>query len=189
MKSETSPEEAVLRQKFEEMKRFVGFGPEDVANLAALAPLAAQYGPKITDEFYETLGEFEATRAHIDGQVDRLKRTHAQWMKELFAGDYGDAYFDSRIRIGQAHVRIELPPEYVEGVMNHLRVKFLAAAAQALSAEELQQRIPSLYKILDLDLVLINLAYSEDRIDRISRFTGMRRRLLENMVRYGGKSK
>jgi hypothetical protein len=168
------------------MKQFVGLSQVDVDNLVALAPVFAKHGPGVTDQFYETLAKYPITAKLIEGRVDQLKGTHAEWMGQLFAGDYGEAYCARRIRIGLAHVKINLPPYYVEGVMNFVRAKGLEAIlAETNDQAVATARYTSLLKILDLDLLLINLAYGEERLDRISGITGMSRKLLENLVRYG----
>jgi hypothetical protein len=177
-------------QVYEEMKRFVGFDATDEANLKALAPVFAKHGKAITDGFYETLGKFPITAKIIDGQVDRLKATHGHWMSQLFGGDYGQDYFESRMRIGMVHVKINLPPYYVEGVMNYLRAKGLEAILSEVPNEaEASAKYTSLLKVLDLDLLIINLAYGEERLDRLVAITGMTRKLLENLVKHGGKKK
>ena len=40
----------------------------------------------------------------------------------------------------------------------------------------------SVVRILDLDLMIINLAYGEERLERLSQFTGMSRKLIERCV-------
>lgn len=167
--------------QYEEMKRFLDFGEADAANLKAMAPVFAKHGGRITDSFYDTLGGFPITAKLIEGRVDALRATHARWMGELFAGDYGEAYFDNRVRIGEAHVRIGLPPFYVEGVMNTIRTHGQLALHTEVP-DKASEYTSSLLKILDLDLIIINLAYSEERLDRVSSFTGMSRKLIENVV-------
>jgi len=175
-------------QDFVEMKRFLNFDETDVANLKSLAPTFVIHGPGVTDRFYETLGRFPETAKLIDGRIDALKATHAQWMSELFAGDYEEAYFDRRVKIGMVHVRIGLPPYFVEAVMNFIRTEGLLAIHQEHpnNADTLSR---SLLKILDLDLILINMAYSEERLDRVAAFTGMSRKLIENVITRAKKKK
>lgn len=172
------------QEVFDEMKRFCGFTEADAANLVALGPVFARHGAQITDRFYDNMAGFPATQRLIEGRVAALKATHGRWMGELFQGDYGGDYFNNRIRIGLAHVRIGLDPYYVEGVMSFLRCAGLMAireeVADGARATELSQ---SLLRILDLDLLVINLAYGEERLDRLAKFTGMSRRLLENCIR------
>lgn len=171
---------------FEEMKAFVQFDAADEANLKALAPVFARRGQAITDGFYARLGQFEETARQIEGRVEALKATHTQWMNELFVGVYDHTYFNNRLRIGKAHVRIGLSPQWVEGVMSYLR----AAAVDAIAAEvedpaAQAARYKSLCKLLDLDLMLINVAYGEERLERLTAFTGMSRKLIERCISKG----
>lgn len=173
-------------QVFDDMKTFIGFSAADVDNLRELAPVFAKHGGTMTDTFYETLGRTPSTAKQIEGRVAVLKATHARWMGELFAGEYGEAYMNNRLRIGLAHVRIGLDPQWVEGVMSYLRVAgqsaILSEVADTARASAL---IGSYLRILDLDLMLINVAYAEERLDRLTKFTGMSRKLLENCIRKG----
>lgn len=171
---------------FEKMKGFIGFDEADVANLTKLAPVFAKHGPTITDQFYTTLEQYPETARLIAGRVDTLKATHHRWMGELFLGEYGDAYFQNRVRIGQAHVRIKLDPFFVEGVMSFLRTAGLLVLREEIKdPDEASQLATSFLKILDLDLLVINMAYGDDRLDRLTKFTGMSRKLLERCVSMG----
>lgn len=171
---------------YEEMKQFVRLDEQDVQNLKRLAPLFAQHGAAITDAFYTRLGEHETTAAFIAGRVDALKATHTRWMGELFAGDYGEAWFRGQLRVGQAHVRIGLDPWWVEGVMSFLRVAASGLIHREVpDVDEAAALYASVLKILDLDMLLINTAYAEDRLDRLTSFTGISRRLIEKCIRQG----
>ena len=174
---------------FHEMKTFLRFDETDVANLVSLGPIFAKHGAAITDSFYELLGHFPQTAGLIEGRVNVLKATHHQWMAGLFCGDYGDEYFNNRLKIGQTHVRVGLDPRYVEGVMSILR----AAGIDAMRMEiddivDCTTRYKSLLKVLDLDLMIINFAYAEERLDRLTGFTGMSRKLIENVIKRAAKS-
>ena len=169
--------------QFEEMKAFVSFEEADADNLERIAPVFEEHGAKITDSFYAILARYPTTAALIEGRVDSLKATHRRWMAELFGGEYGEAYFRNRLQIGTTHVRIGLPPWYVEAVMNLIRIEGHLALTEAIADEEERKRsYGSLLKILDLDLMVINFAYSEERLDRMTSFTGMSRKLIENVI-------
>lgn len=173
---------------FEEMKSFLDFGDEDIVNLRALAPVFATHGPSITDRFYETLGRYPSTASFIAGRVDSLKGTHGEWMRSLFAGEYGAAYLERRLRIGQIHVKIGLPPYYVEAVMNAIRIGGHDAIVREIhEPARVDALYASLVKILDLDLLLINLAYADERLNRMTKVTGMSRKLVERLINAGDK--
>jgi hypothetical protein len=169
---------------YERLKVFMGFGPTDVENLTGLRPIAEKHGPAITDRFYERLGEMPETAKHIEGRVDHLKKTHKVWLMSLVGGDYGAPYFESRWRIGLAHVRIGLEPYWVEGVMSFIRTAMLEAIGSELEdPREASRKAMSFVKACDLDQLIINLSYAEDRLERLSAFTGMKYALLENIMR------
>jgi hemoglobin-like flavoprotein len=172
------------QEVYDEMKRFLGFGAEDAENLKALRPILGRHQQAITEHFYEALGRFPETAKLIAGRVDALKRTHGAWFNDLLAGDYGPAYLESRWRIGMAHVRIGMSPYWVEVVMSIVRQMAVAALANEIrDPQELGRKCASLLKVLDLDLLIINLAYQDDRMDRLARFTGMKRALIENVIK------
>lgn len=171
-------------QVIDDVKKFLEFGDADAANLRELGPLMARHQGAITDAFYETLGRFETTAKLVAGRVDALKATHARWFSQLFAGDYGEVYLQGRWNIGEAHVRIGLDPHWVEAVMSVIRTKGAEAIAGEFSdPAEAAKRYASLCKLLDLDLVVINLAYQNDRLARLTDFTGIKRGLIENIIR------
>ena len=107
----------------------------------------------------------------------------------LVGGEYGEAYLESRWRIGLAHVRIGLDPFWVEGVMDFIRTSMLEALAiEITDPKELASKAGSFLKACDLDLLIINLSYAEDRLERLTAFTGMKRALIENIIRIPKKS-
>lgn len=168
---------------FDEMKSFLEFDAADAARLKAMAPIFAKHGAGITDRFYETLGRFPTTAALIEGRVDHLKKTHGAWMADLFSGDYGADYLERRLRIGAVHVRIGLPPYYVEAVMNIIRMGGHDALTRELGdLAAVEAHYGSLVKILDLDLMIINLAYADERLNRMTKITGMSRKLVERLI-------
>lgn len=169
---------------FERLKGVVGFTEEDAANLVSIAPIVRKHGPAITDRFYETLGGVPETAKHLENKVAALKQTHTQWMASLVEGTYGEAYFASRWKIGMTHVRVGLDPHWVEGVMSFIRTAMGEALASEISDPKTLARLhASFVKICDLDLAIINLSYGEDRLDRLTAFTGMKRPLIENIIR------
>ncbi len=175
---------------YTKMKAFLAFGEEDAVRLKSLAPVFEKHGPGITAAFYDRLLALPETAAIIEGRVETLQVTHIAWMMRLFDGEYGRPFFDRQYKIGQVHVVQNINPEYVEGVTNSLRLGGRRAIYDELgNTVEAMAAFDSLVKILDLALLTINLAYQDERLNRISNFTGMSRKLLENLVKRGGKKK
>ena len=164
---------------FQELKRYVRFGPADGEALRALHPLARPRFEAIARVFYDRiLGHDEASRALRGGesQVGHLKVTLVAWMDTLLAGPWDEAYWEQRYRIGRVHVRIGLPQHYMFGAMNVLRDELGAVAAAALEGERLAATRAALGKILDLELAIMLHTYRDDllaekaRVERLSTF-------------------
>ena len=165
------------------LQQFVGFTADDDANLLELAPLFARHGEALTNAFYTRLGANPETAAIIEGRVDALRETHTRWLAELFAGPHDERYFEDRWRIGLVHVRVGVKPWWVEAVASFLRAEGVQLIERELSDPARRADCAcSLLRILDLDVMIINLAYGDERLDRLSEFTGMSRKLIERCV-------
>lgn len=170
-------------EQFEWAKKFMDFTDADAGHLAELAPVVAEHGRGITDHFYEVIGADPDTAAKVAGRVDALKQTHLRYMGELVAGDYGEAYFKSRTRVGEVHVAQGIKPHWVEAVMSIIRAQLIGLiSANIDDAADRTAKCQAVIKICDLDLLLINFAYADERLERLASFTGMSRRLIENVI-------
>ena len=94
----------------EQRLTFLGLTPHDAQLLQALRPLLEQHVVAIVDAFYEHLLKFPATaellRDHTT--VERVKRVQRAYLLRITEGNFDEAYFTDRLRIGQAHERIGL---------------------------------------------------------------------------------
>ena len=164
------------------LQTFVGFDEQDQRQLAAVAPILLPEQERITDQFYEAILREPETAAYVEGRLDGLKRTHGRWFRELFGGDYGPRYFENRWRIGMAHVRIGLHPRWVDLVLTHVHEQVLITLKSKMGDDGVSAH-QSVARLIELDRAVIQLAYDEDRLDRLTEFTGMKRTLIENVVR------
>lgn len=152
---------------FDELKRYVGFGPEDEAALRALYPVTMEHFTAVADVFYRRILEHEKARQALEGgesRVGHLKVTLAHWMDELLRGPWDQAYFERRCNIGRVHVRIKLPQHYMFGAMNILRLEFVRMVdAHKWPSDQDRIRVrAALAKILDLELAIMLHTYRED---------------------------
>lgn len=166
---------------FEELKRYVGFSPEDEQALLALHAVTREHFSRIAEVFYARILEYEGARTALEGgesQVGHLKGTLQVWMDQLLRGPWDESYFELRCRIGRMHVRIALPQHYMFGAMNVLRQEFntLIDEHYRERPQELASARRALSKILDLELAIMLHTYREDllaqqaRSERLSTF-------------------
>jgi signal transduction histidine kinase len=159
---------------FEELKRYVGWNPEDEAQLRALHPVLAPHFLRIAGIFYDRILEHEGARTALVGgerRVGQLKITLQAWMDKLLSGPWDEEYYELRCRIGRMHVRIALPQHYMFGAMNVLRreLNLIVDDRYAQSHDDLRRARAALGKILDLELAIMLHTYREDLLAQQSR--------------------
>jgi PAS domain S-box-containing protein len=158
----------VAETLFEELKRYVQFGPDDEEALRRFGPHAAPSFPAVVDEFYARLSAHDQALDIFSGpeQIERLKGSLRDWLELLFRGPWDEAYYQRRARIGRVHVRIELPQKYMFAAMDQIRVALSRIAATRLRHQAaLRGRVlEALNKILDLELAIMLETYREDYI-------------------------
>lgn len=142
---------------------FLQFGEQDRRNLAEIREFAHSHVDEIVEEFYAHLLQFEQTRRilHDETRVAHLKQLQREYFLQMIEGNLDADYFESRLRVGDAHQRIDLPPEWYLGtyniylrlVMDRLRVHY------GHDPERLIALIASLSKVIFLDMGLALDAY------------------------------
>lgn len=149
--------------RFDELKRYVRFSPDDSAVLVQFFPHAVPHFERIAQEFYERVREHEGAHNVFrdDAQVERLKTSLVRWMHRLLGGVYDEAYFQETCAIGRAHVQVRLPQHYMFAAMAVIRESFhaLAQHVPALPAQRIQS---ALGRLLDMELSIMLEAYRED---------------------------
>lgn len=149
----------------EELKRYVGFTPEDGETLRALGPLVDRHLDALTDRFYSQIPAHpEAAEVFTGGeaQIARLRQSLQHWARGLFAGIYDEAYAHERLRIGLRHVALGLPQRYVLGAIHVVDTFLRDVVTEALSEHGRRaDALGSLSRILSIDTCLICESYFE----------------------------
>jgi signal transduction histidine kinase len=157
--------------RYRELQRYAGWTDDDARRVAALGPLLAESIAALVDDFYEEIDRHPDARKVITGggeQVERLKGTLLQWLRELLSGHYDEAYVARRWRVGWRHVEIGLDQVFTNVALSRLRAGLLGAldGVWAGSSQEFRATSRSLNKLLDLDLAIIEDAYQAEHLAR-----------------------
>ncbi|HQR29357.1 MAG TPA: protoglobin domain-containing protein [Anaeromyxobacteraceae bacterium] len=158
----------------EELKRYVGFGPDDEAALRELRRALAPAFPGIAVVFYDRILAHEQARQVLTGgesQVGQLRVTLVRWLDETLGGPWDEAYWESHCRIGRVHVRIDLPQHYMFGAMNVVREELHrhAASLPFADAAARDRAGRAVDRVLDLELAIMLHTYREDLLARAAR--------------------
>ena len=176
-----------MAKVMDEIKRVSELSDADRALLAEMRTAVENQSPKIVALFYEHLQRFEHLSVLLNaepGRVERLKGHLQQWLITLTEGDYGDAYYERRYRIGKRHVEVGLEPRYVMAAM-----AFCRAHAARLIVEEAYAADPhkdararALNRVMDIDLNIMLQSYDDHRIAQFLEVTGFSRELFDNLM-------
>jgi len=152
------PPEGFSAELWEECKRYLEFDAADIGRLKAILPRYVGLIESLVDRFYEHLLSFDKTRSVLarEDVGGRLKAAQRQYLRTLAAGEYGDAYFRDRIRIGLVHERIGLAPRWYLGAY---WVYIRELLPQLLPATPEREQALSLLKIILLDMMLVTESY------------------------------
>jgi len=162
-----------LRSLFEEIKGYVGFGPDDQAALRRFFPVAQPHFEAIVRDFYAVVRLYEGAASVLrdEAQVQRLHRSLEQWLQELLQGPWDDAYLERRARIGHVHVKVGLAQHYMVTAMSRVRagLQRIAAAAYRDDPERDAEVRLAIARACDIDLALMLETYRADVIERLHR--------------------
>lgn len=115
-----SQEKLITPESITQRKQFLEFSTDDVTILGEIH----QYLEKnvnviefFTDTFYRHMFSFPELQKILpdEAAVNRLKAIQSRYFMELTAGDYGDDYISSRLKVGYAHQRVGLEPKWYIG--------------------------------------------------------------------------
>ncbi|MGF1583198.1 MAG: protoglobin domain-containing protein [Gemmataceae bacterium] len=161
-----------IYQRYQALQDYVGWTEADAARVRNLAPKLQPVFPKLVEDFYNEIQRHpEAHQVIIGGneQIQRLKRTLADWLRKLVTGQYDEAYVIGRWKVGLRHVEIGLSQVFTNAALSRLRSGICQGLQQSWDSDltEFAASLQSINKLLDLDLAIIECAYQEENLLRV----------------------
>src|SRR5262249_41530296 len=137
---------------------YFDLGPADREILRRLAPFARQAVDQIVAGFYEHLLRFPELAALLHeepGRLERLKGLQRTYFLDITEGRFDDQYFETRLRVGDAHQRVGLRPSWYLGAFAlYLRLVLRALVTQTGEGEGLLPALEAFIKVVFLDMSL-----------------------------------
>lgn len=148
---------------FDEMKSWLGYTEADAARLRAFWPEVEPRLDAVTGAFYDAVLVHPGAASVLQSaaQVERLRITLRQWLKELLLGPHDLAYYERRERIGRRHVEVGLHARYMFTAMHVVRERLCRIAHERV--EQPRDLCLSLTRVTDMDLAIMNTTFTEGR--------------------------
>jgi signal transduction histidine kinase len=141
-----------------ELKSYVGWSEDDAARLRALEPVLRPRFAGFADHFYEVIARHPRAAAIFTGgaaQIERLRAALVDWMSSGLLGPHDGEFHARRSKIGERHVAIGLPQEYMFTAVDVLRLDYHAAIAELVPAADVVATIGSVDKLFDIELAIM----------------------------------
>ena len=145
-------------------KSISGLTPELETRLKAMAPILVPHLPAITDTFYWHLHDSPVTAEFLQSHTERLghlKDTHLQWLTSLFTHDIDWQFTADMVKVGDAHVMVRLPLEFMVGAMYLINKEMIAVIVGEFGGnkDECVQALRAVNAILGFSLVVMQQSY------------------------------
>lgn len=146
-------------------KSISGLTPELEALLKAIAPTMLPHLPKVTDAFYVRLLTSPATSVFLKDHVnklDMLKGTHLAWLNSLFTQDIDIPFTEKMIKVGEAHVAIKLPLEFMVSATFLIQKELIQVIVDEFGGDKQQcsQALQAVNGVLGFSLVIMQQSYN-----------------------------
>lgn len=175
-----------------ELESYIGWRPADSEVLRAAWPIVTAQVPVWLEDFYQTVAEHPETARVITGgapQVERLKRSLSEWIRQLFLGPHDAEYAEARRRIGKRHVEIGVPQAFTHAAHSRLREAIRSwIESQWTEPATRRQLTAAIAKRMDLDLALMEDTYQAENLARAQPIHESRLRQQRAIVELGQRA-
>jgi signal transduction histidine kinase len=139
----------------EQRKSYLGITLDDKRAIRELTEHIDEVATELAEGFYRHLLSHSVTSRFLQDPslVARLKQLQMEYFHELISGEYGESYFEKRLRVGEAHQNVGLEPAWYLGAYNqYIQIAFPMFAARLGS--QIPAPLLSLLKVILLDVGL-----------------------------------
>jgi truncated hemoglobin YjbI len=170
-------------------KSLTGLTPE---REALLVEVGTQIKPKlagITEDFYRQLLAIPEAATFLGGRVESLKKTHIRWMEGLFSGPFDKTYIEHMYKVGDVHVKVKLPVEFMAGAMTLINNRLIELIIETYGddKERRAQILAAVSAVTGMTLLVMQQSYQAaslaEELERFLKISGMSRTLFANLAR------
>lgn len=180
--------EVNIEELTEYCKAFSGLTPEREALLKEVCNEITPHLSSVTDAFYNELGQIEKAQPFLEGVLESLKKTHEAWLKGIFHEDFNEAYTRHIYHVGDVHVTIKLPVEFMAGAMTQIQRNMTPVLIKLYGddLEKLTAVTEAIIAALGFNLQVMQESYQSSslsaELEKFLKITGMSRVLFNNLA-------
>ncbi len=169
-------------------KKFSGFTPKHENLLAQFGPGIISELTGVTDHFYDVLQMIDRAAPFLEGRIDMLKKTHLEWMKKMLTGPYDEAYTAWMYKVGDVHVKVKLPVEFMAGGITLIGNALLPVIIKACDSntDKIAELTVAVNAVLGFSLMVMEESYQASalaaELENFLAITGMSRSLFDNLA-------
>jgi hemoglobin-like flavoprotein len=146
-----------------ESKALSGLTPELEMYLKDIAPIVMPHLSKVTETFYMRLVIAPTTCAFLEAYMDKLdslKATHLAWMMSLFTHNIDKKFAEEMRRVGDVHISIQLPIEFMSGAMSLVNKELIRVVVENIDDKvQLIKALQAINAVCGLSLIIMQKSY------------------------------
>jgi hypothetical protein len=167
-------------------KAISGFTPEREKLLVSAAAQVIPLLDGVTETFYERLALIPQTAAFLEGKVELLKKTHRRWLESLFTGPFDADFTAAMFRVGEVHVKVNLPVEFMAGAMTLIVSELISIISAKQAKESNGELLAAINAVAGFSLLTMQKSYQSaslaEELEKFLKITGMSRVLFNNLA-------
>ena len=181
----------IVRPDFVELSEYAKvFSSLNSEKEALLRDIAKDMAPRlneVTEHFYEILQSIPQALPYLEGRTDALKKTHLKWMQSLFTGPFDAAYTESMYDVGDVHVKVNLPVEFMSGGITLICNELYRIIHELYQADPKRaaDAVSAINSVMGYSLLIMQKSYNasvEEQLDKFLLITGMSRALFDKLA-------
>lgn len=160
-----------------------------------LENLLVEIGPElipklngVTEDFYGHLLAIPEAATFLEGRVASLKATHRRWLEGLFTGPFDPGYTERMYKVGEVHVKVNLPVEFMAGAMTLINNRLFKQVVDTFGddQERCARIVVAISAVTGMSLQIMQQSYQEaslaEELEKFLKISGMSRTLFTNLA-------
>jgi len=169
-------------------KSFTGLTEEYELLLKEVGPEIIPNLKSVTENFYAQLSLIPETKSYLEGRIESLQAMHTQWLEGLFTNDFDTGYTESMYRVGDVHVKVHLPVEFMSGGMTLINNQLIPLVVNLFhsDSEKCTKVLSAINAATGFSLLTMQQSYQEasiaEELEKFLKISGMSKVLFSNLA-------